>query len=138
MDRTDPGNEKTRTKAIRVLVVDDEPIQLETICRGLFLYGYAFDKATNSEDAIRILSNGNAVDIMLTDLNMPGKSGIQLIEKALNLNPRLPIIAITGLSYSPQVDAIQELGVPILPKPFDPEMLDREIKKSIEDKTQSN
>ncbi len=123
------GNER-----IRVLVVDDEEIQVQSICRGLFLYGYDCKGVTDSREAHRLLidEGGEAFDILVTDLTMPGKSGYELIEQVHGVTPRFPIVVITGLTPTPEVNHLKKIGITILQKPFCPDMLDRVLRNLLE------
>ena len=113
----------------QILIVDDEADQLQTIRRGLFLLGIDCLTACDCDEALSQLSPsaGERIDLLLTDLTMPGKSGAQLVERARELRPDLPVMVITGLALSSEVMAIRALGIPILRKPFTPEQLGRAI-----------
>ncbi|MCP4676212.1 MAG: response regulator [Deltaproteobacteria bacterium] len=117
-------------KTPKILVVDDEPHQLDTVRRGLFLYGYESEGVQDVVSAIEMLSgpDGDSFDLVLTDLTMPGNSGIHLIEHVQKTKPDLPVIVITGLAATSEIDAVQDKGVPILQKPFEPDGLDKAIR----------
>jgi CheY-like chemotaxis protein len=119
---------------LRILVVDDDPDQLETICRGLTLYGYVCVQAIHAGQALEELHepSGRSIGLLLTDMTMPGKSGYELLQLARTFRPDLPAIAITGLAVNPDIESIRRLGVPVLQKPFDPEKLDRTIRDLIQ------
>jgi len=117
----------------RILVVDDEQTQLETVCRGLFLYGYQCTGALDADAAIEQLTapDGSDFDLMLTDLTMPGSSGIELIEEVRRRWPDLPIVVITGLAASPEVEQVADMAIPLLQKPFEPDTLDQMIRAAL-------
>jgi len=116
---------------LRILVVDDEQHQLDTVCRGLNLYGYRCDGVLSVEAALKSLAgeNGDRFDLLLTDLTMPGRSGLELIERVQEQKPGLPIVVITGLAQTVEIDVVRGLGIPILTKPFDPDTLDVTIRR---------
>ena len=89
--------------------------------------------AQNADQAIAILKSpeGAKIDLVLTDLTMPGRSGISLIVKAQELLPRLPIIVITGLAANDETAWVRDRGLPILKKPFEPNSLDEIIRKHL-------
>ena len=62
----------------KILVVDDEQHQLDTVCRGLFLYGYRCKGVLSVDAALEALigEDGEVYDLVLTDLTMPGSSGV--------------------------------------------------------------
>lgn len=118
-----------KSAPLRVLVVDDEPVLLESICRGLFLYEYESICAAGFHHAVDLIKRGEEepIDMMLTDLTMPGRSGLNLIEEVRSLRPDLPIVVITGLTTTPEIEEIRKMDIPILQKPFDPEALNKTL-----------
>ena len=67
---------------MKVLVVDDEPIQLETIGRGLQSKGYDVIKAMNADEALSIIRDDKPrIDLVITDYSMPGTNGLELLKK---------------------------------------------------------
>src|SRR4051812_6305587 len=99
----------------RILVVDDEADQLQTLRRGLFLLGIDCLIARGAAEALAQLTGpgGERVDLLLTDLTMPHKSGAELVEEARAARPRLPVLVIAGLALSPEVMALRARGIPI-------------------------
>jgi CheY-like chemotaxis protein len=118
----------------RILVVDDDPIQLDTICRGLTLYGYECLRAAHAGKAMEYLNQPTErpISLLLTDMTIPGRSGYELLLYARALQPNLPAIVVTGLSLPPDILKVRRLGVPVLQKPFDPEMLSEAIYELLE------
>jgi DNA-binding NtrC family response regulator len=118
-------------KPLRILVVDDEQHQLETVCRGLFLFGFICRGVQSVASALKSLCGGEdeGYDLVLTDLTMPGSSGLDLIEKVHARYPDLPIIVITGLAATEEIEAVREKGIPILQKPFEPDTLYATIRR---------
>jgi DNA-binding NtrC family response regulator len=118
---------------MKVLVVDDEEFQVETIRIGLDLYGYECLTALNACQAMEVLNGagGDAVCLLITDMTMPGKSGLELIHIVRYLKPELPIIVITGLTTTSNIEEVQRMDIPVLQKPFDPDTLDATIKRAI-------
>lgn len=118
---------------LNILVVDDEKHQLETVCRGLFLYGYRCDGALDVAAALELIDGpgGEDFDLVLTDLTMPGSTGLYLIDQLRQRRPELPIIVITGLAASQEVERVREQGIPLLQKPFEPDTLDRAIRATL-------
>jgi len=116
---------------MRILVVDDIRDQLETICRGLFLYEHRCFTALNSTEAEHWLTgpDGDSIDIVVTDITADGNSVLSLIETVKQVRPELPIVVITGLQANMEVQAVYEMGLPVLQKPFDPQKLNNLIQK---------
>lgn len=86
----------------RVLMVEDEPLLLEVITADLEDAGFAVTPAANAEIAIDLLENGLSIDLMFTDIRLPGAfDGWQLAEVARTLRPGLPVIYATGFTTTP-------------------------------------
>jgi DNA-binding NtrC family response regulator len=115
---------------LRVLVVDDDPAQLESLQRGLFLYGYETIGASDCQHATDWLlgPEGRSVQLLITDLTMPEPSGFELIENALQRWPQLSILVIAGLAMNSEILALRQRGIVILQKPFSPDQLDQMIR----------
>ncbi|WP_194722230.1 response regulator [Noviherbaspirillum malthae] len=79
-----------------MLLVDDDPDLLEITFDLLTAYGFDVVKASSAEAALAMLQKGAHFDILLSDVVMPGMSGLQLAYKARELNPRLKIILVSG------------------------------------------
>jgi EAL domain-containing protein (putative c-di-GMP-specific phosphodiesterase class I) len=101
-----------------VLVVDDEPVVLSLLERAL---AQKFDviPCHSAMDALEQLRQGG-FDAVVSDINMPGMNGIELLRAVREHDPDLPVLLVTGLpSWEGAAEAI-ELGVfRYLPKPFD-------------------
>ncbi|MBV6404272.1 MAG: sigma-54-dependent Fis family transcriptional regulator [Flavobacteriales bacterium] len=112
-----------------VLLVDDARDMLELLRRSVNAMGLTPFTADNAVDAIGILEQG-PVDVVITDLNMPGVSGIQLVRYLGEHHPRIPVLVITG--YPKLEDAVQvmKLGaVEYLVKPFTQEELRQAVER---------
>lgn len=79
----------------RILVVDDEPEVLLLLTDILESVGYEVVTATNGEEGLRQYQRGN-VDLIVTDIIMPDKEGLESIMDYKQLNPEVKIIAISG------------------------------------------
>jgi two-component system nitrogen regulation response regulator NtrX len=116
---------------IRVLVVDDEPSILLEIAGALKRH-YDVLTATNAEDAERILA-GERVDLLMTDLRLPGKDGLALLESAKAAVPDLPVVLLSGHgTIEEAVKAIRLGAADFLEKPFGPERLQVTAERALE------
>ncbi|HUF52024.1 MAG TPA: response regulator [Longimicrobiales bacterium] len=79
-----------------ILVVEDEDSVRALVVRVLRREGYAVLEAANGADAMCILDAGTAIDLLLTDMVMPGMSGVALAQEALRLRPDLTVIYMSG------------------------------------------
>jgi len=105
-----------------VLVVDDEPVVLSLLSRALE-QKFEVVACHAAADALACIRQGG-FDAVVSDINMPGMNGIELLRAVRDLDPDLPVLLVTGLpSWEGAAEAI-ELGVfRYLPKPFDIEHL---------------
>ena len=106
---------------VSVLVVDDHESFLSFIEQGLLRHGHAPVVARSGAEALRLLDS-EPVEIVVTDVMMPGMDGIELFREIRARRPELPVIAMTGagdgLRY-PVTTLMHALGVrAVLAKPF--------------------
>ena len=102
-----------------VLVVDDDPHILEVLDARLASAGYLVSRAVSGEEALDRLKAG-PVDMVISDVRMPGMDGMRLLENVERLHPGLPIILLTAHgSISGAVEAMKHGAVDYLTKPFD-------------------
>ena len=100
-----------------ILVVDDEREIRDLIRRLMERAGYQTMEAESAEAALRILQESPRPQVMLTDIVMPGTSGLMLAAQAHILRPSLPVIFMTGFAdlYQDELS-----GSVCLRKPFKP------------------
>ena len=79
-----------------VLVVDDEYSIRNTLCRALRKAGYNALQAENGRDAIAVAAKEERIDIVITDMVMPGSDGVELIQAIRQVHPAAGIIAMSG------------------------------------------
>ncbi len=106
-----------------ILVVDDEKNLLELIAMGLEGAGYDVATATDEPEALMRIKE-EAIDLALLDLQLGGTDGITLMEKIHTINPRMPVIILTGYgSITNAVDAMKRGAYSYLTKPFESDVL---------------
>lgn len=92
----------TLETARRILVVEDEPMLLEIVAADLEDAGFAVLSAETAEHGFALLRDGAPVDLLFTDIRLPGAmDGWQLGEAARALRPDLPIIYATAFTQTP-------------------------------------
>jgi len=79
-----------------LLIVDDEPDVIELLQRQLENRSYKVHTALSGQEALTLLNKHADVDILITDVRMPGMDGLELIKGALKVQPGLQTIVITG------------------------------------------
>jgi signal transduction histidine kinase/DNA-binding response OmpR family regulator len=102
---------------IKVLIVDDEALIRATTIDMLGEIGVAHVEAADAAQALKILADDAAIDVLLTDLSLPGMKGGALIVEARKLKPGLAVIVASG--YSTETAPLQDDRTVFLPKPFD-------------------
>ena len=117
--------------AQRILIVDDEPGVLDVSARTLRKAGFEVVTATNAQTA-RVLLRAHAVDLLITDIRMPGESGISLLQTVHETNPNLPLMIMTAYPEPPTVDAALELNIKsFVVKPFNIKNFVSEVQRSL-------
>jgi PAS domain S-box-containing protein len=97
VSRTGAPIERSGGSQGRILVVDDEDAVRAVVCRTLQSEGYEVLRAREGREALRELDEiGGAVDLVVTDLVMPGLGGLQLARELANRYPSLPLIWMSG------------------------------------------
>jgi CheY-like chemotaxis protein len=116
---------QTEPNGYTVLVVDDEEQVRALTVRILTRFGYQVLEAPGVEQAMAALDDSNSgVDLVLSDVAMPGLSGKDLFRKISESRPGLPVVFMSGYAlgvYAPE--GLMEEGVKLLPKPFNQEAL---------------
>ncbi len=114
-----------------ILVVDDDPDVLNTTSLLLKEFGYSTVTRDNAKDAIDVIEK-NDIDIVLTDIVMPGSSGIELLGEIHNIDPEIPVILMTAYAdLDKAVEAIKRDVFDFLIKPYKPEQLLHSVNKAI-------
>ncbi len=115
-----------------VLVVDDEKNYLVVLEDLLTDEGYEVLTASSATEAVTIVES-NPVDAILSDIKMPGMSGIELLEKATSIDPDLPVILMTAFAEVDQaVDAMKKGALDHIQKPFDNSQVKRAIARAVD------
>jgi putative nucleotidyltransferase with HDIG domain len=118
----------------RVLVVDDEPSILELLDAKLSLEGYDCHTASNAESALALLRR-EAFDVILSDLRMPGLSGLDLMKEARKIAPRAAFLLMTGeQDVRTGVEAMKMGASDYVVKPFQLASMLRSVASAIERK----
>ncbi len=116
-----------------ILIVDDDQNVLEVLDARLQSAGFFIHRAENGRDALQILQE-HRIDLMISDMKMPGMSGMEVLNKARSLQPGLPIIFLTAYGSIPDaVKAVKAGAVDYLAKPFDGRELVYKLRKVLDE-----
>ena len=115
----------------RVLIVDDEPDMVENCVRILKPAGYECLTTTEARRGLAMLESERP-DILLSDLKMPGVDGMELLHRAHELDPALPVIMITAFAtIESAVAAVKEGAFDYLPKNFSVDQLRVAVERAL-------
>lgn len=80
----------------KILVVDDDPDVREILAETLTEFGYRVVQASSGEEALPLLAQRQDIALLITDVRMPGMSGLELAGMAQIRDPRLRVIVMSG------------------------------------------
>lgn len=134
MDRSEvnilPANDVTRRKR-RVLVVDDEDLVRDLLTHYLVQLGFEVIQAEDGSKALSLYRE-NPVDLVLSDVRMPRLDGLQLLVTLKDINPRLPVVLISGHGeVEVVVQALKAGADNFLAKPLRMDILARVVEQSL-------
>jgi putative two-component system response regulator len=113
-----------------ILVVDDDHHVLESLLLLFSAYDYKVVTADNAVAALDKLMQTD-VDIVLTDIKMPGMNGIELAGKIHTLEPEMPVLIMTAYAeFETAVNAVKRGAFDFIIKPLDPEYLVHSVRKA--------
>jgi len=117
-----------------ILIVEDEPDLRELTRIFLEGYGYTVLEASSAEEALQVAEKfSEPINLLLTDVIMPGMSGRQLAEKVLGQRPQTKIVYMTGYTDDMVVQhKVLEPGVKLLQKPFGKVALAQKVRSTLD------
>lgn len=124
------------SSSLRVLIVDDEASARNVLAVVLAQVGVPHETAASGEEALRILET-QKIDAVISDLRMPGISGMELLEKARRLYPHLVFLVVTGTDdIRVGIQAMQQGADDYLVKPFqvDPNIVSASLARALHKK----
>lgn len=121
-------------KKENILLVDDNFDMLEVLQRNLKSWNFHTYKASSVIEAMNILKY-SPIDLLITDLQMPGINGIELIKYVEEHFPHIPKLVITGFpSVDGAIDAVRSGALDYLVKPFTTAELKKAVERSLENR----
>lgn len=127
------NNQKDKAKKYTILIVDDEVEIVEELKEILESEGYLTLAAFNGVEAVKIFSEKESCDLVLLDIVMPKMSGVETYFKLRKINPKVPIVIVTGSFAKRNAGRLLEYGAnDVIYKPFNKvEELLEVIKKNL-------
>ncbi len=123
--------QKRQAAPAHILVVDDEESIRDLCARVLTRAGYAVVTAPSGEEAVARLAQ-DSFDLLISDIRMPGISGLEVLERAKATFPQIRVVLITGFGTPQMLTRAQQSGADrILTKPFNPIELLAAVRESL-------
>ncbi len=123
--------ENKNSQSGSIIIVDDDPDVLAYVTLLLDQSGYSTFPCNNARDALQKLKSIQA-DAVLTDIVMPGTTGLELLETVHSIDPDVPVILVTAYAdLGKAVESIKKGAYDFIMKPFDPEQLLRSLEKAV-------
>lgn len=117
-------------RSATILVVDDEPTLRAVIRRCLVRQGYNVLVAEDGQRALALAKSSGAIDLLITDVVMPGITGLELGRLLLLERPELRVLFISGFTFEEAVPATDlTKGMAYLPKPFETTTLTAKVQE---------
>ena len=114
-----PGPQVDAPSGPTILVVDDEAGVRVMIARMLSLAGYSVVSAQSGEEALAIARDYAApLELLLTDVRMPGMSGPELVQELVKLRPGIKVMYMSAYSRDVLPAGVSDTDIPFLTKPF--------------------
>ncbi|HET6907621.1 MAG TPA: response regulator [Rhodanobacteraceae bacterium] len=111
------------TSASHILLVEDEAMLRELAAENLLDAGFRVLEAGDGTAGLEALRSDARIDVLLSDIKLPGMDGYDLAEAAKALRPELKVILMTGYAPSPLPPGLERMVYRVLQKPFEIEAL---------------
>ena len=116
----------------RILVTDSEVLSREVVCRKLTSLGYACEGCEDSRSALDMVAGG-AYDLVLTDIIMPEKGGVDFLNEVLKIRPDIAVILVTSVvNIEVAVEALKHGAYDYITKPFSMEEVSIGVSRALE------
>jgi signal transduction histidine kinase/ActR/RegA family two-component response regulator len=112
-----------RVRVPTVLIVEDEPLVRTLAAETIREHGFNVIDTAHGTDALDIIKAGAEIDLLVSDVRLPGVGGYQLADIALARRPNVKVILVTGFAQDPVPEKLTRAGVKIFYKPYDLDVL---------------
>jgi DNA-binding NtrC family response regulator len=115
-----------------ILVVDDEEAQRTVLAGFLRKRGFEVLASASVDEALKLAAS-RTIDLVLTDLKMPGRTGVDLLDGIREINPEVPVVLMTAFgTVASAVDAMKHGAADFLTKPIDLDQLEVLVARTLE------
>lgn len=115
--------------SLRILLVDDEALVRAGTAMMLDELGHVVVEASSAKQALELLADDAGFDLLMTDFKMPDMDGLEMVERARQRGPAVPVILMTG--YSAGDERFTDVGMPRLEKPFGLDALEVVLREAL-------
>lgn len=106
--------------AVSVLLVEDEVMISNLVADRLVESGFRVREVTNADEALRYMRSGASIDVLFTDISLPGgMNGAELAERAREMRPEMPIVYVSGRYKLSEISPLVPRSL-FVAKPYDP------------------
>jgi signal transduction histidine kinase/CheY-like chemotaxis protein len=127
-----PANESAIDRPLSVLMVDDEPDALRSLCTYLREIGWTAHGVASGDEAERALGEGFRAEVLVVDFRLRGETGQDVIARLRTRQPGLPAVIVTGDTGAQRLRTFSGLEVTVLHKPIDGARLARALTEAVE------
>nr|WP_222935639.1 ATP-binding protein [Pseudomonas marginalis] len=128
----DPALLPIANRGETVLIVEDDPAVRVLVSQVLSELGYAFVEAGDADGALPIIESSQRIDLMISDVGLPGMNGRQLAEIGRQVRPDLKVLFITGYAEHAAVrGGFLDPGMQLITKPFTFDLLTAKVREMI-------
>jgi CheY-like chemotaxis protein len=120
----------TQSARARILFVDDDLLIAGSTVALLEDLGHEVVEVHSALEALQLLEQGLATDLLITDHAMPGMTGVELAREVRRQRPQLPILLATGFA---ELDGVKVIDIERLAKPYTQDQLAAEIARLLSD-----
>jgi two-component system cell cycle response regulator CpdR len=115
----------------KILLVDDDLHNLNTLSRFLRTEGYEVAEASSGSEAVRLLERDH-FDLIISDVIMPGVNGLQVVDSVRSLAPNTRVLFMTGFPSVNRTGLVNQQAADLIMKPFDVYELLSKVKLALE------
>jgi DNA-binding NtrC family response regulator len=115
-----------------ILVVEDEALLRIVVVEILQEAGYAVLQAPDGASGCEIMKTGAPIDLLISDIKMPGMSGYDVARECLQMKPEMRVMLMTGYAQEPLPDNMRNSGIEVIHKPFDFDEFVKKVQRKLE------